>query len=99
MNKFNQLSVKSTIAIGTIFLLFSMAAYIGYTQFSVSSDMAESGQYLKGDFFDKLKKIKDENINFSNVTKNMDQTFHLLTDTRDIVLPVGVSGRENPFVR
>ncbi len=99
MNKFNQLSVKSIIVTGTIFLMFSIVAFIGYTQLSISSDMAESGQFLKGDFFDKLKKIKDENINFSNLTKNMDQTFHLLTDTRDIVVSTGVSGRENPFVR
>lgn len=99
MNTLNQLSVKSVIAIGTIFLLVSIIAYVGYTQITMSSDMSESGQYLKGDFFDKLKKIKDENINFSNVTKNMDKTFHLLTDTRDIVLSNGVSGRANPFVR
>lgn len=99
MNNLKQLSTKSIIAIGTLFILLSVFAFIGYTQLTMSRDMTASGQYLKGDFFDKLKKIKDEKINFSNVTKNMDATFLILTDTRDIVVSSGANGRTNPFLK
>ncbi len=99
MNNLNQLSTKKIITIGTIVLFVTILGFVGYTQLTISRDMTNSGQYLKGEFFDKLKKIKDEKINFSNITKNMDATFHILTDTRDNVPSLGQTGRGNPFLR
>jgi len=95
-DKFNK---QNSIAIGVITILTIIFGYIAYTQYMSSTTIRESGSYLQGDFFDKLKKIKDDNITFKDIDKSMDEVFKILTDTRDVVERRGDNGRENPFVK
>lgn len=88
-------NIKLVISGGVLIIILTLTGYVVYNQ--VNSDNTISGNNLQGDFFTMVKRFKDENIHFVNVSESINAAIQNMSPTNITVSPIGGGERPNPF--